>query len=88
MIDVDSLKKNSLLRWRERIPFIDKWDGFTSERVRVRMLLGFVVHAGGYKIMVDTHKTVGCRLYAGGYVVLYWVWQTSAPAYTIDARGM
>ena len=35
-------------------PFIDKGDGFTSERVRVRMLLNFVAHAGGYKIMVGT----------------------------------
>ena len=33
-------------------PFIDKGDGFTSERVRVRMLLSFVAQVGGYKIMV------------------------------------
>ena len=39
-------------------PFIDKGGGFTSERVRVRILLSFVVHAGGYKIMVGTHNTV------------------------------
>ena len=39
-------------------PFIDKGDGFTSERVRVCMLLGFVAHASGYKIMVGTHNTV------------------------------
>ena len=31
-------------------------DGFTSERVRVRMLLGFVSHVGGYKIMVGAHN--------------------------------
>ena len=42
-------------------PFIDKRDGFTSERVRVRMLLGSVVHAGGYKIMVGACNTVGCH---------------------------
>ena len=38
--------------------FIDKRDGFTSERVRVRMLLGFVAHAGRYKIMVGAYNTV------------------------------
>ena len=38
--------------------FIDKRDGFTSERVRVRMPSGFVAHAGGYKIMVGAHNTV------------------------------
>ena len=45
-------------------PFIDKGDGFTSERVRVRMLLNFVAHAGGYKIMVGAYNTVGhhCRV--------------------------
>ena len=45
-------------------PFIDKRDGFTSERMRVRMLLGSVVHAGGYKIMVGAYNTVGrhCRV--------------------------
>ena len=40
-------------------PFIDKEDGFTSERVRVCMLLSLVAHAGVYKIMVGTHNTVG-----------------------------
>ena len=39
-------------------PFIDKGDGFTSERVRVHMLLSFVAHADGYKIMVGAHNTV------------------------------
>ena len=38
--------------------FIDKGDDFTSERVRVRMLLSFVAHAGGYKIMVGAYNTV------------------------------
>ena len=37
---------------------IDKGDGFTSERVRVHMLLNFVAHADGYKIMVGAHNTV------------------------------
>ena len=39
-------------------PFIGKRDGFTRERVRVHMLLGFVAHVGGYKIMVGSHNTV------------------------------
>ena len=55
--------------------FIDKGDGFTSERVRVRMLLSFVAHAGGYKIMVGAHNTVDvtveCQMHVGGYVVLF-----------------
>ena len=42
-------------------PFIDKGDGFTSERVRVRMLLSFVAHADGYKIIVGAYNTVGCH---------------------------
>ena len=29
-------------------PFIDEGDGLTSERERVRMLLSFAAHAGGY----------------------------------------
>ena len=55
-------------------PFIDKGDGFTSERVRVRMLLNFVAHAGGYKIMVGAYNTVDviveCQLHVGGCVCL------------------
>ena len=66
-------------------PFIDKGDGFTSERVRVRMLLSFVAHVGGYKIMVGAHNTIGCQMHMGGSVVLVWVWQMSVPAYTVDA---
>ena len=43
---------------RERIPFIDKGDGFISERERVRMLLSLVAHASRYKVMVGTHNIV------------------------------
>ena len=64
-IDVVLLKrtKEALLGGRAS-PFIDKMDGFTSERMRVRMLLGSVAHTGGYKIMVGTYNTVGhhCRV--------------------------
>ena len=53
-------------------PFIDKRDGFTSERVRVRMLLGYVAHAGGYKIMVGAYNTIDvtveCQMHVGGCV--------------------
>ena len=66
--------------------FIDEGDGLTSERERVRMLLSLVAHADRYRRMVDAHNTVGCRLYVGGYVVLFQVWQMSAPTYTVDAQ--
>ena len=36
-------------------PFIDKGDGFTSEGT---MLLSFVAHASGYKIMVGAYNTI------------------------------
>ena len=49
------------------------------------MLPSLIAHAGGYKIMVGAYNTVGCRLYVGGYVVLFREWQMSAPAYTVDA---
>ena len=67
-------------------PFIDERDGLTSERERVCMLLSFVAHAGGYRRMVGARNTFGCRLYVGGYVVLFRVWQMSAPAYVVDAQ--
>ena len=55
--------------------FIDKGDGFTSERMRVRMLLSFVAQAGGYKIMVGAHNTVDatveCQMHVGAYVVFF-----------------
>ena len=44
-------------------------DGFTSERVRVRMLLGSVAYAGGYKIMVGAYNTIDvtveCQMHTG-----------------------
>ena len=57
-------------------PFIDEGDGFTSERERVRMLSSLAAHAGGYKIMVGTHKTVNvtvvCQMHVGGCVAFIW----------------
>ena len=53
--------KEALFCWGSASPFIDKRDGFTSERVRLRMLLGSVAHAGEYKIMVGAYNTVGCH---------------------------
>ena len=39
------------------------------------MLLSFVAHAGGYKIMVGAYNTIDvtieCQMYVGGYVVLF-----------------
>ena len=65
-------------------PFIDKKDGFTSERMRVRMLLGFVAHAGGYKIIVGAYNTVGryCRVSDAHERLrcLLQKWQMSVPA--------
>ena len=56
-------------------PFIDKGDGFTSERVRVRMILNFVAHAGGYKIMVGAQNIVDviveCQMHVGGCVAFF-----------------
>ena len=66
-------------------PFIDKEDGLTSERERVRMLLSLVAHAGGYRMMVGAHNTVGCQMHVGGYVVFIRVWQISVPANIVDA---
>ena len=67
-------------------PFIDEWDGLTSERERVRRLLSLVAHGGGYRMMVGAHNTIGCQMQMGGSVVLVWVWQMSVPAYTVDAQ--
>ena len=65
-------------------PFIDKRDGFTSERVRVCMLQGSVAHASGYKIMVGAYNTVGrhCRVSdaCGRLRCLLQTWQMSVPA--------
>ena len=40
-------------------PFIDEGDGLTSEREGVCLLLSLVAHAGGYRMMVGAHNTVG-----------------------------
>ena len=70
-------------------PFIDEGDDFTSERVRVHMLLGSIAHADGYKIMVGAYNTVGrhCRVsdVRGRLRCLLRKWQMSVPANTIDA---
>ena len=38
--------------------FIDKRDGFTSERERVRMFLSLAAHDGGYRTTVGAHNIV------------------------------
>ena len=69
-------------------PFIDEGDVPTSERERVRMLLSLVAHAGGYRMMVGAHNTVGCQMHVGGHVVFVWVWQMSVSAVLLMPRGM
>ena len=48
-VDVDlvslSLKKSTSLVRESASPFIDKGDGFTGERERVRMFLSLIAHA-------------------------------------------
>ena len=66
-------------------PFIDEGDGLTCEREGVRMLLSLAVHAGGYRMMVGAHNTVGCQMHMGCYVVFVRVWQMSARCNTVDA---
>ena len=74
MVDLMNLKRLSYVEGSAS-PFIDEGDGFTSERVTVHMLLGFVAHAGGYKIMVGAHNTVDvtveCQMHVGGYIVSF-----------------
>ena len=54
-------------------PFIDEGDGFITERERVRMFLNLVAYAvaGGYRMMVGAHNTVGCQIHVGGCVVIF-----------------
>ena len=42
-------------------PFIDEWDGLTSERERLHMLLSLVTYVVGYKMTVGAHNTVVVR---------------------------
>ena len=65
---------------------IDEGYGLTSERERVRMLLGLAAHIGGYRMMVGAYNTA-CVLDARGRLRrLVWVWQMSVPAYTVDVQ--
>jgi len=64
------LNQLSLVR-ESASPFIDEGDGFTSERDGVRLFLSLGAHAGGYRMMVGAHNTVGCQMHVGGYVVLF-----------------
>ena len=42
-------------------PFIDKWDGLTSERERVRMFLSLAAYDDEYRTTVDAHNTIDVR---------------------------
>ena len=68
--ELDRSKSTYLLE-ESASPFIDDGDGLTSERERIHMLLSLASHAGGYKIMVDAHNTVGCQMHMGGGVVFF-----------------
>ena len=56
------------------------------------MLLSFVAHAGGYKIMVGAHNTVDvtveCQVHVGGCVCLLQEGLTSVPAKYCLPRGV
>ena len=52
-------------------PFIDKGDGLTSERERIRLLLSFAAHVDGFKMIVSAHNIVECQIHVGGYVFLF-----------------
>ena len=72
-------------------PFIDEGDGLRSERERIRMLLSLVAHAGGYRMMVGTHNTVGCQIHVGGCCTGYGPWYcglTCAPCLTFSVRSL
>ena len=70
-----NLKKSTSFVGGSASLFIDKRDGFTSERVMVRMVLGSVAHADGYKIMVGAYNTVDvtveCQMRVGGCVAFF-----------------
>ena len=69
-MNLESLESTYLLGGSAS-PFIDEGDGLTSEREGVRLLLSLVAHAGGYRMTVGAHNTVGCQMHVGGYVVLF-----------------
>ena len=56
-------------------PFIDKGDGFTGERERVRMFLSLVAHADEDWIMVGAPNTIDvaveCQMCMGGRVIFF-----------------
>ena len=52
------------------------------------MFLSLTAHAGGYKMMVGAHNTVGCQMHMGGYIVFVRVWQMSTPTIMLMPRGM
>ena len=77
------MKLNQLSLFGESAsPFIDEWDGLTSERERVRMFLSLAAYDGGYRTTVDAHNTVDVtvesQMHVGGSFHLLWPRQTSA----------
>ena len=51
------------------------------------MLLSLVVHAVGYKMMVDAHDTVLCQTHVGGFYRVLHVGQVMAPTTLLMPRG-
>ena len=60
LIDLMNLESLQSSLVESASPFIDERDGLTSEREGVCLLLSLVAHAGGYRMMVGAHNTVGC----------------------------
>ena len=56
------------------------------------MLLSFVAHAGGYKIMVGAHNTivvtVECQMHVGGCVAFSGMEDVGTCKYCLLPRGM
>ena len=73
LINLEALDSTwlNLLLGESTSPFIDEGPDLTNERERVCMLLNLAAHAGGYRMMVDAHNIVGCRMHVGGCVVLF-----------------
>ena len=65
LVDLMNLKGLSLnqlgLLGESASPFIDEGNGLTSERERVQMLLSFVAHTDGYRMMVGAQTLLDVR---------------------------
>ena len=76
MSDARERLRRLLLVWQMSVPAI---------LLMPRVMQGVLPYSPGM-VNAGAHNTVGCRLYVGGYVVLFQVWQMLAHAYTVDAQ--